>query len=179
MEQLSEDMRCPVCLELPRRVMDCAHCHGLFCEPCVNTLRSAEGPSQRCPKCRLPADFRPNDAIRQIIANCIFVCGDCKRQVANNDREHHSRLCERRLRKCPFCAFESREKPEARDHLLTHSEQIYHMADKLSCRRTRTHSYTTIVAIVFSLSRLKLVFSCLLKYLSLVCKCTSIVFARR
>lgn len=138
-EQLAEEMRCPVCLELAKGTMDCANCHGLFCEQCVNILRGSAGLGARCPKCREPANFRPNEAIRQIIANCVYVCGDCERQVANNDRLVHSRRCERRVRRCPFCSFRCSDKAAAKQHSLTHSAQVVLLRDKLtSAGRSRT-----------------------------------------
>ena len=99
MEDLKEDLECPVCLDTPRRIpiFQCRNGH-IICQICQPQL-------QDCPQCRITYGnetpiraLTTERCIRKIPHKCRYADQGCQQpQMALTDLETHEQECEFRL----------------------------------------------------------------------------------
>ena len=138
-ERLEQTLTCSVCRLFPTEPMECVQCGSLSCETCMSQMSDpSNNMGGNCWTCRTSSQFRVATAVRSMIRNAVFKCAECSNDVVTGDREVHVRLCERRVRKCPFCVFQTRDQSEATGHLSAHPSQIHTFFDKFTATSAST-----------------------------------------
>lgn len=94
---LQNHLICPMCLELASNAVECTACNNIFCESCVQALKT-----RSCPSCR-QQDFqtRPSIVVRRMIGSLPQVCpNECGTTTTYGEMPNHLRKCEKRLITC-------------------------------------------------------------------------------
>ena len=102
LEDLQEDLKCPVCLKIPRSIpiYQCMSGH-IICKECKPRLKS-------CPVCRIPLENQSPRAlmterfVMKIPLKCHNADHGCQQpEMLLTELEKHERNCEFRLAQCP------------------------------------------------------------------------------
>lgn len=79
----ANELACPVCLEIPSRVLECSQCRQVLCAACETHL-------PRCPLCRAePLQARPCPPVQRLLDRLRARCPFCDREVARTELDAH------------------------------------------------------------------------------------------
>ncbi|KAL0219152.1 hypothetical protein P9112_004805 [Eukaryota sp. TZLM1-RC] len=92
----SDDLRCPICLEVLQDAIEASCCHSLFCQDCVVV--------DKCPSCRSSFNSFPNHPIRRLVAGLAATCSLCHYNTTRGDFTIHFKKCPKRKRRCNLCS---------------------------------------------------------------------------
>ena len=125
---MSEELKCPVCLGLCTRPRECIHCGRLFCAPCIAHLKS-------CPLCRKePFISRETRFATRLVDNVRVKCGQCEALVTSARLEEHKKTCICRHRRCRFdgCHYVATNREDGMNHLINiHMDQLWSNFDHI------------------------------------------------
>ena len=99
----SDDLTCPVCLELCRNAVETKCCSHAFCEECVILIKNKK---DECPCCKdSPLTFRNSKIIRRLISTIPVTCPhqDCMKKLENGNLPTHIKYCASGTTICSLC----------------------------------------------------------------------------
>ena len=131
--QLEEQVRCPVCLEVPTSgsIYSCPKGH-LQCATCY------KGPTSNCPLCRTKmfstVSLLATTVVENLEHQCKFEAEGCKVRVELCKVEEHRRICNFRPVRCPSYLCEKNVPYEHLvDHVLNECEHSFSKLDEGMC----------------------------------------------
>ena len=111
----------PVCLEVVKNAVSCAHCHKILCEVHGTELKE-------CPHCRAePFKTVMEFGLRCVMEDLSFPCKFCKSPIRKGDLNVHEANCPKRPRHCGAggCQFASGDMEEALRHFIQSHGQVF------------------------------------------------------
>jgi len=123
-DNILEDLKCPVCLEICEDPIETNCCHKLLCKSCVEQL-------DKCVYCRIKCYFSPSFIGQRMINSLPYECEYCQIIISRGDKKDHSLKCEKIPTNCPVCNIKV-EKMKILNHLLeTHSDEMFKNLDSI------------------------------------------------
>jgi len=146
MDNLKDNLSCPICLEYCKSAMECAECHNLFCKECSGSLKV-------CPLCRKLTYFNESHFARRMISALPAKCLHCRLETTMGELQRHLDLCEKAIVKCPYCHVEL-EKWKIMEHFaIKHKREYFAKLNK--CIRVFTETENKQISSSSSSSSLK------------------------
>lgn len=117
MDNMKDNLSCPICLDYCRNAVECAECHNLFCKECSSSLKV-------CPLCRKVTFFNDSHFARRMIEGLPAKCRFCRLDTTIGNLQRHLDLCEKAIIKCPYCHLDI-EKMKIMDHFAIKHKKEY------------------------------------------------------
>jgi hypothetical protein len=128
MEDILEELLCPVCCEYCDDAMHCVNCNKVFCGKCV-LVNNKPIP---CPICRKNVTYTESKLARRMIANLPATCSNgCTDKFTRESIKQHLLKCPFRKYKCKLCKSEM-AKDDFVNHLVAnHSDILIEQYDEV------------------------------------------------
>jgi hypothetical protein len=128
MNDILDELMCPVCLQYCDEAMHCLNCNKVFCNTCV----VIGGKPIPCPLCRKNVNFTESKLARRMIGNLPANCpNSCPDKFTRESLKAHTLKCPNRKYKCKLCQVET-SKEDFVNHLVNdHSNNLIEQYDEV------------------------------------------------
>jgi len=144
--QSEQQLRCSICKELPRTVMEANCCNSVVCKSCVLSLLKQDTSSE-CPNCsNTKVHWVPNVPLQRVVnqqrTKCKFTALGCSEVLSFVDLEEHENSCEWSLLECPNQCGMTLSKKELTEH--QESQCSLRIVKCPHCEKSMPHAYLTL-----------------------------------
>ncbi len=113
---LEQNLKCPICWNIPEEPFESSCCGHIFCHPCTKQIIE-----KKCPICRNTSmNFRKNFLAKKLLEEIKIKCHyGCDEQIKINKMKEHRYECRAALFKCTieFCAYTG-NRTQLAEHLI-------------------------------------------------------------
>jgi hypothetical protein len=134
MENVLEELICPVCLLYCEDAMHCVNCNKVFCQNCI----TSNNKFIPCPLCRKNVNFSESKLARRMIGTLPVTCPNaCPDNLTREYLKSHLVKCPNRRLKCKLCKTEH-SKEDFVNHLVNeHSYNLIEDYDEKSLAKPK------------------------------------------